>query len=432
MRILVYGLNYAPEMIGVGRYTGEMSDWLANRGHEVRVVTAPPYYPAWRIDARYRADRYKVERDARGPSPKVYRCPLWVPAQPRGLTRLLHLSSFALSSAPMMARQLFWKPDIVFTVEPTFFAAPVALLFAALTGAASWLHVQDFEVDAAFDLGLLPRGGPLHAAAKPLERFFTGCFSRVSTISTKMGERIAAKGKLRGSVVLFPNWGDIDLVRPTPTSAPNSFREELGLTGKIVFLYSGNMGTKQGLDLLVPLVEAFQSDPRVHFLFCGDGAYRQQLEPQVRHRENVTMLPLQPGERLNDLLNAADIHLLPQRRDAADLVMPSKLNGMLSSGRPVIATADAGTQLAQVVAGRGVVVPTKDAESLYAAAARLVEDAELRASLGLAAREYAVKYLSKEQVLKRFELEMLALLSPRQKTEEVHLARGFRGYRKPQ
>lgn len=426
MRILIYGLNYSPELTGVGKYTGEMAAWLAAKGHEVRVVTAPPYYPSWRIDERYSGRRYRIESDKNRSGPKVYRCPLWVPSVPGGATRLLHLSSFAVSSLPVMALQALWKPDVIFTVEPTFFAAPVALLSAAVSGAASWLHVQDFEVDAAFDLKLLPPGGSMHSIAKGLERFFTGCFSRVSSISHKMVERISARGQLRNDVVLFPNWGDVDLVRPAPREAANSFREELGLTKKIVFMYSGNMGTKQGLDVLAPLAEAFKNDARVHFLFCGDGVYRHQLEKQVRHRANVTMLPLQPNDRLNELLNAADIHLLPQKRGAADLVMPSKLNGILASGRPVIATSDEGTQVALVVAGCGLVVPAEDSAALCAASARLVESAELRASLGSAAREYAVKHLSKEQVLRRFELDMLALLTPPEKAEEIHLARSYR------
>lgn len=427
LKILIYGLNYAPELTGVGKYTGEMAAWLASRGHEVRVVTAPPYYPAWRIDAEYRRRLYKVEIGAGRSGPKVYRCPLWVPSEPRGINRMLHLSSFAVSSLPVMALQALWKPEIVFTVEPTFFAAPVALLSAAISGAASWLHIQDFEVDAAFDLGLLPPDGTVHALAKGLEGFFTRCFSRVSSISDKMVDRIATRGVARSGAVLFPNWGDVESVKPALPGSENPFRDELGLTKKIVLLYSGNMGAKQGLHLLDPLTESFQGDSRVHFLFCGDGGFRSQLERLVGHRPNVTMLPLQPLDRLNDLLNAADIHLLPQRRGAADLVMPSKLNGILASGRPVIATADEGTQVAQVVQGCGLVVPTEDPEAMSYAARILVENADLRASLGLAAREYALNNLSKERVLRRFEQDMFALVRPPEKTEEVHLAQSYRG-----
>lgn len=427
MKILIYGLNYSPEPTGVGKYTGEMATWLAGRGHDVRVVTAPPYYPAWRIDSAYSGRSYRVEGDSGQFAPKVYRCPLWVPVQPKGTTRMIHLLSFALSSLPVMALQTLWKPDLVFTIEPTFFGAPVALLSAAIAGAASWLHIQDFEVDAAFDLGMLPADGKVHWLAKGLEGFFTGCFSRVSSISAKMVERVNTKGVARSEVILFPNWGDVETVRPAEHGAENNLRKRLGLQDKIVFLYSGNLGAKQGLEILAPLAASFEDDSRVHFLICGDGAFKAPLEKLVGKLKNVTMLPLQPVEKLNDLLNAADIHLLPQRRGAADLVMPSKLSGILASGRPVIATTDLNTQVASIVEGCGLVVPTEDPVSLCRAAVRLVEDYDLRTSLGMAAREYAVKYLGKEPVLRRFEQDMVALVKPPERTEDVQLAQSYRG-----
>lgn len=408
MRILIYGLNYAPELTGIGKYTGEMSSWLAGRGHEVHVVTAPPYYPAWSIREDYRGKLYRTERVLG--EPIVYRTPLYVPAKPTGLKRMVHLFSFMLGSLPVMLREIFWKPQIVFTVEPTFFGAPLALLVAQTAGAASWLHVQDYEVDAAFDLGLLPAEGLVHDFALGLEEFFTQAFTRVSSISQKMVERALAKGVPVARTILFPNWVDVEAIHPQPRSAANSFRRELGLEDKIILLYSGNMGAKQGLELLAPLARTFEGDPRVHFLFCGDGAFRPQLETLVAHLPNVTLLPLQPFARLNDLLNAADIHLLPQRAGAADLVMPSKLTGMLSSGRPVIATADHGTQVAQVVEGCGLVVPAEDAPALHAAVQQLIDDESLRQQLGVAAREYAVEHLGKEQVLLQFERNLQNLV----------------------
>jgi colanic acid biosynthesis glycosyl transferase WcaI len=418
VRILIYGLNYQPELTGIGKYTGEMCSWLAAHGHDVRVVTAPPYYPAWRVREDYR-NAYRIQR-AKGKA-TVYRCPLYVPAKPTGIKRMLHLTSFMLTSLPILIRQVFWKPDIVFTVEPTFFCAPVALLVAAAAGSASWLHVQDFEVDAAFDLGLLPAQGPVHDLALALEGPITRAFTRVSSISTKMVERAQAKGVAPSQTVLFPNWVNVDEICPQKPDIPNSFRKQLGLEDKIILLYSGNMGAKQGLELLAPLAEDFgpgghDEDSRVHFIFCGDGAYRPQLEAVVAHRSNVTMLPLQPYLRLNDLLNAADIHLLPQRAGAADLVMPSKLTGMLSSGRPVLATAEPDTQVGHVVGGYtledacGVIVPAEDPNALHTAVKQLVNDPELRQRLGANARRYAVEHLGREQVLARFQHDLSELL----------------------
>ena len=418
MRILYYGLNYAPELTGIGKYSGEMAVWLAERGHEVRVVTAPPYYPAWRIRDDYRGSWYRTERVPN--QPVVYRTPLYVPEKPTGIKRIVHLVSFMLGSLPVMFRQMFWQPDVVFTVEPTFFGAPLTLFVGKSAGAACWLHVQDFEVDAAFELGLLPPRGPVHDFALRVEKFFTMAFDRVSTISARMIDRARVKGIREEQIVFFPNWVDVDAIYPLDPSKrrSNVFRRELasrvaGIENKKILLYSGNMGAKQGLEMLVPLTEALEADPRVHFILCGDGAFRPRLEALVSNRPNVTLLPLQPYERLNDLLNAADIHLVPQRADAADLVMPSRLTGMLASGRPVIATAQTGTQVAQVVEGRGFAVPAGDAMALHAAVLHLVENEELRLSLGRAAREYAVEYLGKQQVLTQFELDLQSLAGTR-------------------
>lgn len=410
LRILLYGINFTPELTGIGKYTGEMAAWLAERGHQVRVITAPPYYPAWRIREDYRGRAFRTERPS--PGLVVFRTPLYVPEKPSGVKRMLHLFSFMLGSIPAMLRQILWRPEVVWTVEPTFFGAPLALLVARAAGAGAWLHVQDYEVDAAFDLGLLPAHGPVHAAALTLERLFTQAFDRVSSISPMMVARAEQKGVSAGHAALFPNWVDVDAITPESDAAENAFREELGLAGKIILLYSGNMGNKQGLESLAPLAEAFSHDASVHFVFCGDGAFRPQLESLVGSLRNVTLLPLQPLDRLNSLLNAADIHLLPQRAGAADLVMPSKLTGMLSSGRPVLATADRGTMLASVIAGDGeqsalgLVVAPGHADALETAARRLIDLEELRRRLGKNAREYAVRWLGKHEVLSRFEQEL--------------------------
>jgi colanic acid biosynthesis glycosyl transferase WcaI len=414
LRILIYGLNYAPELTGIGKYTGEMAVWLAERGHQVRVVTAPPYYPAWHVRDDYRGAWYRTERVPG--QPVVYRTPLYVPDRPTGIKRIVHLVSFMLGSLPVMLRQMFWQPQVVFTVEPTFFCVPTTLFVGKSAGAACWLHVQDFEVDAAFELGLLPAQGPIHDAALRTENFFTYAFDRVSGISSMMVDRARAKGIPPERTILFPNWVEVESIYPLSTARhSNVFRRELaaqvpGIDQKIILLYSGNMGTKQGLELLAPLAKSFEDDPRIHFIFCGDGAFRTRLEALVAHRPNVTLLPLQPLDRLNDLLNAADIHLLPQRASAADLVMPSRLCAMLASGRPVIATAHPGTQVAKVVEGRGLAIPAEDAGALHTAVLRLVENEELRVRLGRAAREYAVEHLGKRQVLEQFEADLQALV----------------------
>ena len=141
MRFLILGINFSPELTGIGKYSGEMAEWLAARGHEVRVVTAPPYYPEWRVDSGYSSWRYQVERASPGLAVKdVWRCPLWVPSAPGGVKRLLHLGSFAFSSAPIVTARAFWRPDLVMAVAPTLLTAPAALLASRIARAILASH----------------------------------------------------------------------------------------------------------------------------------------------------------------------------------------------------------------------------------------------------------------------------------------------------
>lgn len=409
MRILIHGINFFPELTGIGKYTGELAQFLSQKGNQVRVVTAPPYYPQWKINCPYSGGLYKQEKID---EIEVIRCPLWVPSKPTGWNRVLHLASFTLSSIPAMLWQTTWKPDIVISIAPAILCSPISWLTARLAKAKAWLHIQDFELEAAINLRLLPGFGFISNILKKAEAFLFQRFDTVSTISQRMLERLWDKGIAAQKTYLLPNWVDSQVI--FPLSHPSRTRREIGARDdQIMILYSGNLGKKQGLELLIEAARSLQDNQSLLFVICGNGSARSLLEKQAADLPNVRFIDLKPLEQLNDLLNAADIHVLVQRAETADLVMPSKLSGMLASGKPVIATATAGTELALVIEKVGVLIPPENAQRLSEAILSLAQDASRRKELGKLGSEFALTHWDKELILEGF-LSKLRYNSDRQ------------------
>lgn len=404
MRILLVGINYAPDLIGVAKYNTELCEALAAAGHEVRVVTAPPYYPEWNIPKAYKSRFYRsdVINDV-----SITRAPIYVPKQPSGTKRLVHHFSFALTSAgPVISEALRWRPDVVFSVAPSLMSAALTAWIARRIGAFSWLHVQDFEVDAAFDLGIL-RNKTLRRGMVAVERSILRSFDIVSTISPQMLERLAYKGIDPERIREFRNWTDTNQI--SPSAGMTGFRKELGLKETdFVGLYSGTMSNKQGLDLIVEAAAKLQEkSPNIRFILSGEGPHKATLQGLAANLTNVQFLGLQPDDRFTELLRTADFHLIPQKAEAADLVLPSKLGGIFATGRPVIAMSRPDAGLAKEVKGAGLIVPPGDTAALAAAIRSLASDASLCASLGKGARAAALARWDKTAILHSLERTLM-------------------------
>jgi len=402
MKILVYGINYSPELTGIGKYSGEMARWFAKQGHEVRVVTAPPYYPDWKVLETFSGGRYdtRVEEGVR-----VTRCPLYVPARPTALKRMLHLVSFSASSSLVMLGQLRWKPDLVILVVPTLFCAPQALLTAKLCSARSVLHIQDYEVDALFGLGIA-RGGLLKRFAFAAERTILSAFDRVSTISSGMLKRAREKGVPEARLRFFPNWSETG--RFQDVARDPALLARLGVApNKRVLLYSGNIGEKQGLETVLEAAERLRDRHDLQFLIVGEGAGKTRLVEMARSKglSNLVFAPLQPYEQLPALLASADCHLVIQKRGAADAVLPSKLTNILAVGGNAVITADRDTSLGLLCEEFPGIAARVEPESVDA----LIEGIEHTLTMSqpnVIAAEYAREYLDKDRILGRFLAEI--------------------------
>ncbi|MGD1036874.1 MAG: WcaI family glycosyltransferase [Roseiarcus sp.] len=398
-RIFIYAMNYSPEVAGVGRYTGEIGDYFVATGHEVAVLTTVPHYPGWKVLPPYRNGRYV--RETQGGA-TIVRCPLILRERMGGIWRLIAPLSFALTSAPLaLWRVLRHRPQTVLCIEPTLMGAPVAIIAARLVGAKTVLHVQDLEVDASFAVGHLAESPWLKRLAYGFERRALRGFDRVITISARMAERLAEKGVPSNRIAIVRNWVDLDRLKPLDGVSP--YRQELGIVETdCVVLYSGNIGAKQGLDDLIAAAERLSGRADIKFVIAGEGPAKKELAARAARLPNVRFLPFQPYARLSEFLGLADIHVLAQAAEAADLVLPSKLGGMLASGRRIIVTAAPGTELATFVEGAAIVVPPGNAAAL-AEAIEQAADAGSEDAGAARRRRCLAEPLSKPDGLRNFE-----------------------------
>lgn len=402
-RVLVIGINCFPEITGIGRYTGEMVNWLSDNNYQCSVVTSFPYYPYWEVQQPYTGNFYKKET-LKGGDLVLYRCPLYVPKKPSGLKRVIHEFSFFISAFFVILGLLVKKRhDEIVCVAPPFHLGFLALMYRFFKGGRILYHIQDLQIEAARDLKVLKPDG-IFKLLFAAEKFILKHADRISTISEGMHSKVRAKAGR--AVELFPNWADTSFFFPLEDRRQLKKKWGFAESDKVV-LYSGSVGEKQGLEVLLQIGEKLQHKNDIKIVICGTGPYKAKLEETSREKglKNVSFLPLQGNEVFNSFLNMADVHLVLQKGDASDLVMPSKLTTILATGSLPLVTAMPDTSLYNVISqyNMGHIIPPEDSEVLKDAIAECCDgdfDNERRN-----ARLYAEKFLDRHAILGRVFLD---------------------------
>ena len=405
MKVAIVSINYRPEPTGISVYSTGLAEHLAQAGDSVDVYTGFPYYPRWRKAPGHEWLWYWTENIG---GVSVRRHYLYVPRRPSALRRMVHELSFVFSVS--LGYLLGPRPGVTVIVTPSLFTGiPIALL-AKLKGSATLLHVQDLQPDAAVDLGMLRRG-PAARFFYWIERLTYRLCDRVSTISEGMRKRIASKGVPTTKLAVLYNWANDDQV--SAIDGATELRREWGLEDKFVVLYSGNMGFKQGLDSLLDCADVLRAEKDIAFVIVGDGGEKESLmhAAEAMKLGNVQFRPLQPMDRLGELLATANVSAIPQKCGVTDIVLPSKLANILASGRPVVAAAANGTELAHIVRDGdcGRVVPQGNTVLMAEAILELRDDPELCARFGANGRRYMEAHLAKGAILGSFRNELQAL-----------------------
>ena len=398
-KITIIGINYHPEDSAIGLYTTQKAEHLASNGYDVTVITGFPYYPQWKILEEYKSKPYLLKESINGVN--VFRSKQYVPSKPTFFKRILHLSSFTFGNFLNLFR--ISKPDLVISIVPFTTSILLGWFLKLRYKSILWAHIQDFEFDAANQTGLGASTPTLFKILFRVEKILLSKASLISTISNSMMQTLQQKSC--AETCFLPNWIDENKINPK-TSKQHHF---LG-SKKTKILYSGNIGEKQNWDIFMAFCRDIDASKN-QIIVVGDGAKKDWLTEEINALDHVAYHPPVPYEELSDLLCSADLHILFQKTDVLDVVMPSKILGMMASGKPSLVIGNKASEIKQIFEiSKGGLFFNNYSNTLVNHLEKLIENPLRCEKMGKDAREYVLSNFSKDKILNNMTQKVKGLL----------------------
>ena len=385
MRVLLLVNQFPPDVNTSGKLMRTLALDLTRRGHELYIVTTFPHYAQFRVEPEYRGRLYesaledglhvkRVWSFASGSKQKMWH-------------RLLNyvtynkLAFFAAQSAGA-------DYDVILAPNGSFFTGITAWLIGALRGIGFIYNVQDIYPDVPFKAGQLEPRWQVRGLAW-LERFMYRRAAHITVISHAQRANLLSKKVPETRITVIPNFVDMTRFRRSE-NAENEYAQRW--RGKFVVMHAGNLGFAYDFDTLLEAAVLMRHEPDIHFVIVGDGVRKAELEEYARSRglANVEFMEFQPEAQLPELRAATAVQLSLYRHGSSALSLPSKLYEIMASGKPLIASAERGSDIAALLeqSGSGLRIDPEDAEQIVNAVRQLHDDSPLCARMSAAGRAY--------------------------------------------
>jgi len=397
--ITIIGINYYPEDTAIGLYTSQLANYFNENNIEVNVITGFPYYPAWRIQEDYTSKNTFLVENINGIS--VYRYKQYVPKKPTFFSRILHLLDFSFGSFVNILK--IKETDVVLCVVPFIGSVFLGKILSKIKKAKLWIHIQDFEFDAVSDSNLVQNKTNKNVIFRGLfwiEKKLLKSADLLSTISSSMISKLQKKVKSEEKCTrLLPNWADSNFIKP---QAYKTHKYLASLKFKI--LYSGNIGEKQDWEFFIKFVKELESIEDIEIIVVGNGSKRIWLEEKLLDLNNIFFYNPVKYSELSNLLCSADLHILFQKTNVIDTVMPSKILAMMSSKKPSLITGNKKSEVSSIIqeSKSGKYFETKDVSEVLEFVHQLKSDSSLQDEYGNNARKFVSEKFSKTNILNQF------------------------------
>jgi len=397
MRILILSYFYAPEPIPKPH---ELAVGLAQRGHEVSVITSIPSYPNGAFYPGYQLRPWQREtRDGI----QILRLPLMPDHSRSGIRRMLSYTSF-MTSASALGPFTSGKADVMYVWHPPLTTGVSAWIIGLMRRIPFVYDVRDLWPEAIAATGMMSNPLMLKGLGA-LERFVYRRASAIGVISPGYKQNLIHKGVPAEKITVFSDWANGDIYRPVP--ADSTLAQETGMVGRFNVLFGGNMGAAQALGTVIDAAERLAQHPEIQLVFVGDGIDKPKLEALVSEKclSNVRFLGRQPVELMPHLYALSDVLLAHYKKDPLfEISVPGKLAAYLGCQRPVLMASEGDAANLVNSANAGLTCPAENSQALAETILKLYYmSPEQRDQMGKAGRHAFLTQYSEGVLLQRHE-----------------------------
>ena len=365
-RAMLFNQYYWPDHASTAQHLTDLAEGLASQGHDVHVVCSRGGY-------RERAPRPPRREVHNGVT--IHRVDATALGRASTLRRMSDYLSFYLRA--------FWlglllpRFDVVTTLTTPPIIGLIGTLLRRLKGSRHIYWSMDLHPDASLALGKMSIRNPVVRGLRWLSDFVYRHADKVVVLGPYMMDRIVAKGVRPDRLTLIPVWSRRDEIYPMPREN-HPLREELGLEGKFVAMYSGNLGLAHSFDEFLEAARRLRHRDDVVFLYVGDGPRLAEVKSAqaAEGLTNIRFLRYFPRDMLHASLSIADVHLISMRSEMTGIVVPGKLYGAMASGRPTVFVGPVHCESADTIreADCGATIRLGDVDGLIAAIEGFADD----------------------------------------------------------
>ena len=398
MKILFCSQYFPPEPGAPAARVSELTRAWVAAGHDVTVLTAFPHHPTGIIPTEYRG-KSLVREDYFGV--RVVRT--WIYAAPNKgkIKRSLAYASFAVSATSF--GQFFAEtPDVVVATSPQLLCAVAGRAVAFSRRCPFVFEVRDLWPESVVAVGALPARHPIVSGLEVIEQSLYSAAAKIVVVTDTFRQKLTARGISASKIDVIKN--GVDLKRFVPRGDETALRMQLGHE-KFIVSYVGTHGMAHGLDAVLDAAKLLKHNPRVHFLFVGEGAERARLQARVLDEaiSNVTMMGVLPRERMPEVYATSNLCLVPLRNaELFTSVIPSKIFEIAAMERPIVLSVDGEARVLVEASNGGVYVPPEDSLAMARAIEQLASAPSKLAAMGKSARAFVVREFDRDVLAKRY------------------------------